>query len=393
MITNIFEHVESPYVQTVTDIPTVLNHIKTGLTKEKVCEGRLYQKGDIQYDEIKHQVLTFTPNGSFKKYRCKENLQSLTGLVYLDIDDDTPPEYFHQLAFVQSCWRSFGGKGLSVLVSVSGLTVESFTHSWTYFYDHFKELKVKVDIQTKDLSRQCLISFDPDIYINPEPIPLLIPDPVLTDTPEKYSSTSDFTSPINYISTGSGQGRVKYKTTLDDYQNQDYIVIEEGKDCRNTYLPRKIFTGKRHYWLTSFTSTMIFNNPSITYERLLIELNRVNRDHCLPILSENEVISIVKWTWDRYINDSLKIKTKKKKIWINPGSNLSTKEKRSIIGKESGKIRIQKTINELVEIYKSLQLTNQKITQKLLQSHSKVSIRTIKRHWKDVMEKVSFVDI
>jgi len=386
LITNIFQNVKSPYVQTVTDIPTVLNHIKNGLTKDKVCQGRIYGKGHPIFKKRKNETTTFTPNGCFYKKRTTNNIQSLTGLIYLDVDVDGmgDPEIFHHLPFVYSYWKSFSGTGLGILVSVSGLTVKSFTHSWKYLNQHFQQLGVKVDPHTKDISRQCVISFDPDIYINPEPIPLLIPDPL--------SSKSDSSFPVNYISNGSGQGRLKYKTTLDDYQGQDYIVIEEGKDFRNTYLPRKIFTGHRHKWLTTFTSTMIFNNPSIPYERLLIEVNRVNRDHCLPILTESEVISIVKWTWDRYINDSLKIKTNKKKIWINPGTNLSTKEKRSIIGKESGKIRTQKTINELVEIYSSLQQTDQKVTQKLLQTHSNKSIRTIKRHWKEVLEKVSYIN-
>ena len=48
-------------------------------------------------------------------------------------------------------------------------------------------------------------------------------------------------------------------------------------------------------------------------------------------------------------------------------------------GKETGKLRKQRTINELVEIYKSLQQTDQKVTQKLLETHSTISIRTIKR--------------
>lgn len=102
---------------------------------------------------------------------------------------------------------------------------------------------------------------------------------------------------------------------------------------------------------------------------------------------------MVKWTYDKYINQTLNIKTKKKKIWINPEAKLSTHEKRSIICKESNKMRSQRTINELVEVYLQLQQTDQKITQKLLETHSVISINTIKRHWKEINEKVSSINI
>lgn len=388
MLTNIFPTLKIPYVQTVTNIPFVLNLIKTGFTKEKVCEARPYGKEHSIFKEIKRQVPTFTPNGSFNKYRCTKNIQSITGLIYMDVDDDTSPDFFHQLPFVHSCWRSFSGKRLTVLVSVSGLTIELFTHSWTYLYNHFTDLNIKIDKKTKDICRQCIISFDPDIYINPEPVPLVIPFPEISIS----LNISSPTIPVKYFSTSTSSEKIKYKTVLDDYKGQDYIVFEDGMDYRNTYLPRKIFTGERHKWISSFTSTMIFNNSSISSERLLIEVQRVNRDHCLPILSVEEVTSIVKWTYDKFINQSLIIQTKKKKIWINPEAKLSTKEKRTIIGKETGIIRKGRTIKELANLYLLLQQTNQKVTQKLLQSHSKVSIRTIKRHWKDVMEKVSFMN-
>ena len=385
MLTNIFRNIKSPYVQTVTDIPSVLNQIKTGFYKDQIIEARAYGKGHEVFEQIKTEMPTFSPNGCFIKKRTTNNIQHLSGFIYLDIDSHDDPELFHQLPFVYSCWKSFSGTGLGVLVSVSGLTTDNFNYSWKYLNDHFQKLNIEVDPHTKDLSRQCVISYDPEIYINPEPIPLRIPEPKLP------TITVNNISPVKYTSTSTGQGRIKYNTTLDDYEGQDYIVIGDGKDFRNTYLPRKILSGERHKWLSSFTSTILFNNPDISLARLEREILRANTDHCIPTLSVEEVIPIVKWTFDKHIHHILNIQTKKKKIWLNPESRLSIKEKRKIIGQETGKLRKQKTIKELVDLYLKLQQTDQKITQKLFQTHSNRSILTIKKYWHEIKEKVYYV--
>lgn len=387
MLTNTFKNLKNPYVQTLTDIPSVLDQIKTGYCKNQIITARTHGKGQEIFEQIKSEIPTFSPNACFYQKRTTSNIKSLSGFIYLDIDHDIDPDIFHHLPFIYSYWKSFSGKGLGVLVSISGLTVENFKYSWTYLTGQFHQLNCEVDTHTKDIARQCIISYDPEIYINPDPIPLIIP--IL----EVSASTNILSSTLhqNYYSTCIGLEKIKYNTTLDDYNGMDYIVIEQGKEFRDSYLPRQIHSGQRHKWLGSYTSTLLFNNPYISYERLERELLRANNDHCHPKLDVSEVIAITTWSFSKHTNHTLNITANKKKIWINPESKLSTREKRSIIGKETGKLRKTKTLNELVELYLKLQETNQKITQKLLQENSNLSILTIKKYWHEIHEKVYYV--
>jgi len=77
MKTNIFKNQKSPFVQSETDIDSVLSQIKNGLTKENVLLARQYVKGDSLYEQIKNETPTFSPNASFYGKRCSKNIKSL----------------------------------------------------------------------------------------------------------------------------------------------------------------------------------------------------------------------------------------------------------------------------------------------------------------------------
>jgi len=384
MLTNTFTNLRSPYVQSETEIQSILHQIKAGQYKDQIQKARAYGKGHEVFERIKADIPTFSPNGCFHIKRSTSTIKSLSGLIYLDIDDFSELEVFYQHPYVYSCWRSVSGKGIGVLVSVSGLTIESFKHSWSYLNDHFNQLNIEVDPHSKDISRQCVISYDPDLYINPEPISLIIPEPSIEPVSSTYASTFS----ERYYSTSTGSDKIKYTTTLDSYNGSEYIIIEEGKEYRSSYLPKKIIEGKRHKWIGSFILTLLFNNPTISSEKLFVEAQKANSIHCDPNLRVEEVISMVKWCYDKHVEHRLIIHTRRKKIWFNPESKLTAKEKQSISGKETGRLRKQRTIDELVQLYLLIQVTDQKVTQKKLNEHSTKSIRTIKKYWKEILEKV-----
>jgi len=384
--TNIFQNVKTPYVLSTTDIPTVLNHIKQGTYKEKIRESRIHGKGHPIFEKNKSETPTFTPNGTFTKKRSLDNLESLTGLIYLDIDHETDRMKIHDLPFIYSYWKSFSGIGYGLLVSISGLTQDNFRSSWSYLNDYFGKMDINLDPHSKDISRQCVISYDPDIYINNDVVPLIVPVSEIPVT-NNISYTGSTTLP-DYQSDMTYTDKIKYQTTLDDYGDMDYVVIEDGKEYRNTYLPRIIEDGDRHKWLCTYTNSMLFINPSITFEMLVNILYKLNNQHCHPTLSKEDVQSIVNWSFSKHRNHKLNITTKKKKIWINPDKKLTTKQKKSIVCKESNKLRRKQTISELIVIYKQLSIDNERVTQKLLEQHSTLKIRTIKKYWNEIKEGV-----
>ena len=389
MKTNLFKNLKTSYVQEITDIPTILEMIRQGDYKDQIREARTYGKGNESFERIKQQIPTFSPNGIFNRIRAQKNIQTLSGFIYLDIDHPVDPAIFCQLPWVYACWKSFGGINYGLLASVSGLTKDNFNDAWTYLDSFFSELKITVDKHTKDISRQCVISYDPDIYINQNSIPLIIPVKDISNCIKNNSSLTHTGTNPTYITTpDSTLYKLKYQTTLNDYYNQDYVVIESGKEYRSSYLPRVILDGERNKWLCSYTSSILYNNPTITCDTLRQVVYKANRDHCHPALTLNEINSIVTWSFDKHINQKLKIKTKKKKIWFNPESKLSTKQKRSIVGQQTGILRRKQTISELIQVYITLDNNDQRVTQKLLEDHSNYSLRTIKRYWNDITEGV-----
>jgi hypothetical protein len=387
LLTNTFTNVKNPVVQTLTDIPTILNQIQNNPYKSEIERGRVYGKGHPVYEQIKTSLPTFTPNGCFTKTRKTQSLCRLSGFIYLDIDyPEVPPKTFQSLPWVYSYWKSFGGVGYNLLVSVSGLTIDNFKDYWSSLEGFFNQIDIIIDPHCQDISRQSVISYDPDIYINPNFIPYTTSsgscNSTNTFTPTNTSDTLNTEyNPTEYI-------KIKYQTTLETYDDKDCIVIPDGKDYRNTYLPRIILEGERHKWICNYTSSILFNNPTITKNQLRNNVYKVNRYHCIPPLSEEEMNSLVSWSFGKHKNNQLKIKTKKKKIWINPEKKLTRNEKRSIIGKETGKLRKVKTTHFLIEVYRQLLIQYPRVTQKLLQHHSNRSLRTIKKYWNEIKEGV-----
>lgn len=392
MKTNMFKNLKSPQVIGITDIDSILDHIKNGLTKSNTQTARQYGKGSTEYEALKSTTLTFSPNACFDGKRCSKKLKSLTGLIYLDFDSNINPNILKATPFVYAYWKSFSGNGYGALASINNLTVNNFSSTWFYLEKHFQTAGITIDPQTKDITRQNVISYDPDIYISPSCFPIDANGGVSVSTISFAKGKNIFSPPTyclrlnsiyNSNSTQFGLGRLKYKTTLNNYSGKTFIVIPEGRDSRNSYLPSVIVVGKRNYWLQHFTDSLLFNNPTISDQRLEREVLKANNNHCNPPLSVIEVIQIVDFKFKAYTNGNLKIITKKQKIWPLP--TLPTWQKRIIVGQQNGILRRQETLKKLIDIYLGLKSTNERVTQEMVGEQAEVSLRTVKRYWPKII--------
>lgn len=176
MMTNIFQNMKNRNVNSICTIKEVMEFIKSGQFKEEIETARSFGKGHPIFEMIKSTTPTFTPNGTFNEIRKVDHLNGLNGLIYLDIDHPIDTEKLNGIPFIYSYWKSISGKGYGLLVKTEGLTINNFKTSWTYLNDYFLDIGIHIDPNTKDISRQCVISYDPDICINPEVIPLPIKD-------------------------------------------------------------------------------------------------------------------------------------------------------------------------------------------------------------------------
>lgn len=393
MKTNIFKNLKTPFVQSETDIDSIISKIKNGYTKKNVQLARQFEKGNPIYEQIKNETPTFSPNASFYGKRSSTKIKSMTGMIYLDFDEIINPKELQSIPYIYAYWQSFGGLGYGALASIINLTPDNFKEVWLSLEEYFKNKGIMIDVRTKDITRQNVISYDPDLYINPACMPLNVNGIILskslslTYSEVTYSSptyTNDYT---DYLSTSTffESDKIKYKTVLDDYSGKTHIVIPEGKDFRAAYLSSMIFEGERNYRLQTYTASILYNNPNISLKRLQIEILRANRTHCIPKLPVKEVIELVRKGFEKHSLGTLRVKTKKKKIWINPKSNLTTKEKRTIVNKESGALKTMKTKNHLRTVYQNLKAIHENVTQRMVEENSSRKIRTIKKYWNDII--------
>ena len=158
---NLFE-TKKGYSITIFD---ALDRIKSGKSKDQVLELRKCKNKEDR-DKKKRMLPSVLFAGSFSTRDIK-GLQKASGFAILDFDD-VPIEYKLELQenpFVFACWVSPSGNGIKALVKIPIVKTDK---EYKEYYNALLAIfeKANIDKSTKDISRVCFESFDPDIYIN-----------------------------------------------------------------------------------------------------------------------------------------------------------------------------------------------------------------------------------
>jgi hypothetical protein len=125
---------------------------------------------------FKEQLDYVTPSGTFSPSRSVNNLLHHSGVAVLDFDHVANFEetrlQLQSDPYALVVFRSPSGDGLKLLVNVpAGLDKDS--HKLIYadvsmYYKQTYGLEQSIDKSTSDVSRACFVSYDLDIYINPD---------------------------------------------------------------------------------------------------------------------------------------------------------------------------------------------------------------------------------
>jgi hypothetical protein len=160
----------------IEDIPlsTIISNIKTGAYAESIEAIRM-AKGMGKHeraDQLKKELLAFTPSATFKDGRKKDLLTGYSGFVHLDFDKlgaDDLQRTFDLTAknpFTYACFTSPSGDGLKVFIKVNA---DHQTHEQAYkqVQEHFEQtLQIQADPKCKDITRLCFVSDDPNAFLN-----------------------------------------------------------------------------------------------------------------------------------------------------------------------------------------------------------------------------------
>ena len=171
----------------VEDVPirTILERIKSGMYQQKVKQLRhlLTTVGKARYDAAKKQSTAFTPAGVFAQ-RANAQLTTPSGL--LNFDFDHPPNLADAKArlrddpYIVYVFDSPSGDGLKASIWTDGIVDDAtYKHAWgmvlQYFEHAHPDLAVANDPHCKDLARLCYVSWDPDLYSNPDARLFVVP--------------------------------------------------------------------------------------------------------------------------------------------------------------------------------------------------------------------------
>lgn len=148
-----------------TTLKHVLDDIKSEKWKDRVEKCHL---------DIKHKdwLPCFTPTGSFN-HRSIKGMESYNGVICLDIDHVENPEDLKseakKLPWVHAAFITPSGKGLKVMV-LTNSTPETYKATEEKVAAMFRdEVNFVRDNRCKDIARIQFISYDPNLYYNPEP--------------------------------------------------------------------------------------------------------------------------------------------------------------------------------------------------------------------------------
>ena len=141
----------------------MLGYIKNGAWKEKIlkCHQNLKAKDWLQ---------CFTPTGIFS-HRSINGLDFYNGVICLDVDNVGDPEALKEIAkklpYVHAMFTTASGHGIKVIIKTNGdehnytANEEKVASLW------FNATKNPRDIHCKDIARVQYISWDPNLYYNP----------------------------------------------------------------------------------------------------------------------------------------------------------------------------------------------------------------------------------
>ena len=163
MIT-VFAHikdVENPFYKEIDD---VLNDIKNGTNKGFIEKIRLETDKDKR-NALKQKLKSICFSGEFS-YRSAKNCIKHSGYVCLDFDDVDEPivlrDSLEDNEYIYSAFISPSGNGVKAIVRVPN----SIKDHKKYYEALCETFDSKLDTKTKDVSRVCYESYDPDLFIN-----------------------------------------------------------------------------------------------------------------------------------------------------------------------------------------------------------------------------------
>lgn len=170
----------------IRDLESVLIKMNTSeYLKQKVNSARsfLLQGKKHKYNQLKKSLPAVTVCGTFSPSRKSNYIKDYSGLVVIDYDEITKYELqkirkiLTKTPWIYSFFLSPSGKGIKVICHTSNKDPKQHYHAIKHCWKSLLEQGIHhvPDKSGSDVARLCFLSYDENLYINPNCETLFIP--------------------------------------------------------------------------------------------------------------------------------------------------------------------------------------------------------------------------
>jgi hypothetical protein len=370
MKVNYFTNVKQPVVYSSTTETEWFNMIKESSHSELIKKARASQ---VDYEKTKFSLPCITYNFLFKEKKTNDNIIAPTGLMYIDIDDNSFNPDILPKDKVLAYYRSFGGLGWGIIVRVNGLSLENFKATYLSICDNLG-ISSYIDRAAIKATQYNVLSYDPNIFINYFSIPF-------TSINEKVTSTSQYKK--------EGERCCELDVTICKNKfrvsnKQDFSKVEGGVTIYKDGIDiielkaNKIKDGNRNQQLFLDAIKLYELNPWMEEGIFIEKMMVINNVKCIQPITEEEIRKIC----TSVINGNYTSFNKTKKFIVFDNQNKASKEEKlSEAGKIMGEIKRDRRKQNIYNAIEEMMRRKMKITISEVAEFTSSSDRTIKRYW------------
>ena len=450
---NTFESVSKPKVTGNISLYDLLTQIKYNLLNGMSIEEYLTPKyiNGIKnglFTKIKEEKKTVCYNATFNGYKDDKNLKAPTNLMFLDLDHfkskEEALEYKEMIVskfdWIVACNLSFSRLGLHIIILVDKI-IDNDDFNMKYDFISTVYFEGKLDKNAKSLGRHTIIPSDSNIYINDNPnvlsidsiikkiyqLGLNIKDSPITNTSSTNNKSTrggnikkdiiptgyTFSPAIELKEITNIAARVDglcFEELIDENEFTDPntpLHFPEGIDVieinLHPYTKQKVREGNRNSTIGGISMRLIYlstnhcldkpdnkkKNDIIRYMKIL------NKQICLPPLTDQEVVNSVTSNWNKYVAGKLdvsKLFVKKRFFW-SKRSTLKGKEKTSVTFKIINEPIVMESRQKIKDAIKEVHYSQEKITQKNVAEAAKMHLQTVKKYWTEFKPMVKDMNL
>lgn len=386
----------------------VYEYIKTSPNAGLIETIRLLKsKGDSYYRQLKLKLPIITPHveATARKLAGDEfdkNLKSFTQLMYFDIDDVQNLHVEKQRIinqykdFVSLVCISPSGAGISIFIQIENeLTKENFNLIWNSIRKN-ELARENIDVKANGIARTMFLSFDPDVYYNPDAtlaVDFDVDEEQGTDPNtcrlknnsninSHFSSTNTITKNsyhlygIDYV--------LKLINTTSQVEVDNHIVDVKEVPYVALYIPKLIIEGKRHSTLYSMIHHLFYLNPELEIDVIYSYVWFVNNVFVRPKLDKHDLLRHFNNVVNQIHSSSLVyVNYKKRRIHFNKNCWYLTSNDKMILAKKlTGIYKRHHNKQKVMDAIQQLEAEKKKLTNIAIKQITGMDVKTIRSHRK-----------